>query len=737
MKTCLIFLTVLSIILFSFAFGFSQPEKFDHFKVSKNFVQSGFEKAFTDLHPDSLLDSFIKETMSEYYIPGVSTCIVYDGQIVWDKSYGYANIEQDKKVTNATLFLLASISKTFAATALMQLWEDGLFGLDDNINDYLPPQLQVINPEYPNDIITFRQLLTHTSSIDSDSPLVGSLISWGSDCPISLESYLVNYFMPSGSYYSYGPFNSWAPGTKYEYCNTAFALIGYLVELLADTSFEDYCQKNIFTPLGMDETSWFLSGLDTNNIAMPYYYTGGTYHPYGQYGIPDYPAGQLRTSSAQLARFMIAYLQMGEIEGVRILDSSTVDLMTTVQYPEIAPYQGLAWGVWNMPDGNLNYYHWGAVYGCRTFLECFKTRDGDNGIIALTNGTSSDGLNLIYRELDRYAWRYKKIYAYNVNLNSPFMQPGVDTLKITTQFFNVDNHNFTSNAIYTSIYRAVIDSIPLFDDGNHFDMLAEDGIWGNQILPISVENEFMIDISTVDLTSGEYFVLNDFTCFTTIGPVVFDSYTITSYDTFPNPGNRIRFQFFLKNEGLNATAKNITTNLICLDTCASLVGSVAPLEYGDIAPAKTSSAKKGQYILFSNNSPTNIYARFRLDIASNGYTFWTDTFSVFIYPTSIHEQDGKQKIPSEFVLHQNYPNPFNAQTIIEYQLPKAGQVRVDIYNLLGQRIIILVDKKHQAGRFNLIWDGKDSSGRIVPSGVYFYRLETENFSDIKKMLLLQ
>ena len=115
MKTWLIFLTILSIILFSVAFAYPQLEKFEQFRISKTFYQGGIEKASTDLNPDSLLDSFIKETMSEYNIPGVSTCIVKDGQIIWDKSYGYANIEQNKKVTNGTVFLLASISKTVTA----------------------------------------------------------------------------------------------------------------------------------------------------------------------------------------------------------------------------------------------------------------------------------------------------------------------------------------------------------------------------------------------------------------------------------------------------------------------------------------------------------------------------------------------------------------------------------------------------------------------------------------------
>ena len=81
----------------------------------------------------------------------------------------------------------------------------------------------------------------------------------------------------------------------------------------------------------MNETSWFLAGLDTNNIAVPYYWDGSNYVPYQHYGYPDYPCGQLRTSVPQLARHLMAFMQYGMIDSVRILDSATVELMKTIQ----------------------------------------------------------------------------------------------------------------------------------------------------------------------------------------------------------------------------------------------------------------------------------------------------------------------------------------------------------------------------------------------------------------------
>jgi len=91
----------------------------------------------------------------------------------------------------------------------------------------------------------------------------------------------------------------------------------------------------------------------------------------------------------------------------------------------------------------------------------------------------------------------------------------------------------------------------------------------------------------------------------------------------------------------------------------------------------------------------------------------------------------------EFYLEPNYPNPFNPETTITYQIPKASQVKLEIINILGQPVITLVDKEQLAGFYSVQWNGKDDSGRSVPSGVYVYRLAAGQFVESKKMLLLR
>jgi len=96
-----------------------------------------------------------------------------------------------------------------------------------------------------------------------------------------------------------------------------------------------------------------------------------------------------------------------------------------------------------------------------------------------------------------------------------------------------------------------------------------------------------------------------------------------------------------------------------------------------------------------------------------------------------------QTTPTEFALRQNFPNPFNPETTIKYDLADGGRVELRIYNMVGQVIRTLVNERQSAGRYSVRWDGKDDRGLSVSSGIYFYRLTSEKFSDVKKLMLLK
>ena len=340
------------------------------------------------------LDEFILSTMQAYHVPGVSACVFDHGEIIWTGAYGYANIAADRPVTPNTLFMLASISKTVTATALLQLWEAGRFKLDDDLGDYLP--FHLCNTRYPDAAVTFRQLLSHVSSLGDNWNIMFSTYVQG-DSPWQLADYNYAYFNPYGSLYDRSAnFRPWLPGALYEYCNHNFVVAGYLVESITGIPFGQYCRDSIFTPLGMDETSWFVRDLDTTHMAMPYSCGGSTFQELGHFSYADYPAGALRTSAPQLARHLIAISQHGRYQDRRILDSITVDSIVVPYYSQLNPNQGLAWYRASFV-GHEVWGHGGGDQGVATYASFCPAHQ--YGTVVLTNGESHAATSAITTRL--------------------------------------------------------------------------------------------------------------------------------------------------------------------------------------------------------------------------------------------------------------------------------------------------------------------------------------------------
>lgn len=98
---------------------------------------------------------------------------------------------------------------------------------------------------------------------------------------------------------------------------------------------------------------------------------------------------------------------------------------------------------------------------------------------------------------------------------------------------------------------------------------------------------------------------------------------------------------------------------------------------------------------------------------------------------------GSAGIPETYALHQNYPNPFNPSTTIRFDMPEQGFTSLRIYDVLGREVVMLVHKEISAGKHAYSWNGKDMYGQIAATGIYFYRLETADFTKTRKMLLVK
>jgi CubicO group peptidase (beta-lactamase class C family) len=353
------------------------------------------------------LDSAIDDIMQTHHIPGMAACILKDSQLVWVGTYGYASLEENIEVADSTVFMIGSISKTIVAAAAMQLWENGLLDLDANINDYLP--FDVINPYYSGSAITTRMLLAHMSSLARNDQVWFDLVNWGADSPILLGDFLEDYLVPGGQYYNPSNYLIYPPGHYLQYCNYAFGLIGYMIEVITEMPFEQYCQDSIFIPLGMDETSWFLPALNENNIAIPYDWTGYNHIPYAHYGTPIYPCGQLRTSLIHLADFLMSFMFYGEIHGSRILDSTTVELMKTIQYPGVSSGSaevGIAWIKYEYNDSTTLWGHDGVMWGYQSAM--YFDPDRNTAVIVLINlfEIGDPGFGYLLQTLLDFSWDY-------------------------------------------------------------------------------------------------------------------------------------------------------------------------------------------------------------------------------------------------------------------------------------------------------------------------------------------
>jgi hypothetical protein len=320
-------------------------------------------------------------------------------------------------------------------------------------------------------------------------------------------------------------------------------------------------------------------------------------------------------------------------------------------------------------------------------------------------------------------------FPSSFNLSSIFIPPTPGTMHFTSEILNP--HQQTIHA-FSKIYTddgSSRDSVELFDDGLHGDGLSGDGLFGASY-QIAMEDIFTASVAVQNSSKGTRFEYGDNQKFTTIGPVTYKGYTIvTSGDGTINPGETHRIKLQLQNMGQNATATIIKATMTALDTFVTI--STNGFLFNDIPAGQTALSTNYRTLKFSNNISWPVDTiRLAIDITSDGYTFWRDTtFNIYVV-TGMEPE--RQNLPVVYSLEQNYPNPFNPTTTIQFSLPRATYVTLNIYNPLGQEVAQLVSQQMSAGTYTTEWNASDS-----PSGVYFYRLQAGSFTRTKKLVLLR
>lgn len=264
-----------------------------------------------------LLDSLAVPRLGKYHIPGMAITIVRDGKIILAKGYGYADLERKIPFDpENTVIRIASVSKLFTATAVLQLADKGTLDMQRNINTYLT-RFKV--EDFSGKPITLQHLLTHTAGFD-DRTIGKSARTQESQIPLGdfLATNLPRRICP--------------PGEVYTYSNFSNALAGFVVEEASQEDYAEYVRRNILEPLGMKQSDYRLRHDLQPLLAQCYMHNGSGFRRLPFDFINDYPGGQMLSTATDMAKFMIAHLQLGEYNGTRILSEKSALAMHSVQF---------------------------------------------------------------------------------------------------------------------------------------------------------------------------------------------------------------------------------------------------------------------------------------------------------------------------------------------------------------------------------------------------------------------
>lgn len=357
--TCFALFNTIIFTVFAFLQGMAQPEK---------------------------AEARIQELMQQSKMAGLAVVVVKDNRIIYTHSFGFKDIETNTPLNDACLFRIASISKSFTATSLLQLVEANKLSLDDDVSDLLG--FTVRHPQFPAKVITLRMLLSHRSGLnDSQGYFTRDVINPGKN-PNWAKCY-----------------SDYEPGTAYKYCNLNFNLAGMILERISGERFDQYVKHHILDPLGL-YGGYCVDSLDPSRFATLYEYrtdsgrfiaSPAAYAPRSAeiaqytmgYSTPLFsPTGGMKISATDLAKYMMMHMNLGRYKGKRILKKKSARLMQS----KISDKEGYGLAIMtrdSLINGKVMKGHTGSAYGLYSTM-FFEPKE-KFGIVAITNGSDASG----------------------------------------------------------------------------------------------------------------------------------------------------------------------------------------------------------------------------------------------------------------------------------------------------------------------------------------------------------
>jgi len=309
--------------------------------------------------------------------------VVKDNKIVYTGAFGAKNIAEGTQIGVDDIFRIASISKSFTATAMMQLREQGKFALDDDVSPVLG--FTVRNPNYPDIPITFRMLLSHTSSMNDNAGYFSLDVIDPQVTPTYSRS-----------------FNQYAPGTGYEYCNLGYNTLGTLVEILSGERFDLYMKNHIIDPLGL-HAGYNVDDFDPSEFVTIYEYEDDQFvaspdayrsraDELGNYIMgrttPIFsPTGGMKIAPKDLAKHMLVQMNQGTWNGVQIITPESVEAMQTPYDYQDGRESWYGFAISTNPkliEGEMMKGHTGSAYGLLSAM--FFNPEKKYGFVMMTNG---------------------------------------------------------------------------------------------------------------------------------------------------------------------------------------------------------------------------------------------------------------------------------------------------------------------------------------------------------------